>query len=71
MKKIYLVQMMERNTFKYYAHKGVKVRNMDVHSPVMTLWCDDKKRAIEDCRKRNQHDRNYAWFVHPLDDYRK
>lgn len=71
MKKIYLVQKMEREAFKKCAHNHVKVSNLDVNGQVVTLWCESKKRAIEDCRMRNQQDFIYTWFVNPIDDYRE
>lgn len=61
MKKIYLVQKMERNAFKYFAHKGIKVRYLSCYGQVITMWCESKRKAIITCRKRN-HEQNYEVF---------
>ncbi len=38
MKKIYLVQKMERDSFKKWARKGIKVKSLDSYDQVETLW---------------------------------
>lgn len=66
MKKIYLVQKMERNTFKYYAHKGIKVHRIDCYGQVMTLWCESKRNAIKCCREKNREQPYETFFVNRI-----
>lgn len=51
MKKIYLVQKMERNSFKKWVRKGIKVKDLDCYGQVETIWCESKINAVDDCRK--------------------
>lgn len=63
MKQIYLVQKMERDSFKYWARKGIKVNYLDCYEMVQTLYAVNKKEAIWDCRKHNRRFSNYMYFV--------
>lgn len=63
MKKIYLVQKMERDSFKKWARKGIKARNLDCYDEVQTLYAVNKKEAIWDCRNHNKRFYNYMYFV--------
>lgn len=63
MKKIYLVQKMEREAFKECAHNRIKVNHLDCYGQVSTLWCESKRNAIKSCREKN-HEQNYeVYFV--------
>lgn len=63
MKKIYLVQKMERDAFKKWARKGIKVHNLDCYDEVQTLYAVNKKEAIWDCRNHNRRFSPYMYFV--------
>lgn len=63
MKKIYLVQKMERDSFKKWARKGIKVNNLDCYDEVQTLYAVSKKEAIWDCRKYNRRFSDYMYYV--------
>ena len=71
MKKIYLVQKMERDSFKKWARKGIKVGNLDCNGLVQTMWCESKINAINDCRSRNREQNDVVYFVNQIDDYSK
>lgn len=66
MKKIYLVQKMERKTFKEYARKGVKVQRIDCYGQVMTMWCESKRNAIKCCREKNREQNYETFFVNQV-----
>ena len=69
MKKIYLVQKMERDSFKEYARKGIKVDHLDCYCQVITMWCESKRKAINGCRIRN-HEQDYeVFFVRRINVY--
>lgn len=61
MKKIYLVQKMERDSFKKWARKGVKVKSLQCYDQVVTMWCESKRKAIISCREQN-HEQDYEVF---------
>lgn len=63
MKKIYLVQRMERDAFSYHARKGVKVGRLDLYGQVITLWSQSKRKAINSCRKINREQNFQVFFV--------
>ena len=63
MKKIYLVQKMERDSFKKWARKGVKVGRLDCYGQVMTMWSESKRNAINDCREKNREQNFEVFFV--------
>lgn len=63
MKKIYLVQKMQRVIFNEYARKGVKVKSLDCYGEVQTLWCESKKNAIKSCREKNREQQYAVFFV--------
>ena len=63
MKKIYLVQKMEHEAFKYYAHKGIKVNRLDCYGQVVTMWCESKRKAIKSCREKNREQKYEVFFV--------
>ena len=63
MKKIYLVQRMERDAFRYHARKGVKVSRLDLYGQVITLWSQSKRKAINSCRKINREQNFQVFFV--------
>lgn len=66
MKTIYLVQKMERDLFKKWARKGIKVKSLDCYDQVSTMWCESKRKAIKSCREKN-HEQNYeVFFVTPV-----
>lgn len=69
MKKIYLVQKMERDSFKKWARKGVAVDNLQNHGQVKTMWCDSKRKAINDYRKQNRKQNYEVFFVRQLNAY--
>lgn len=69
MKKIYLVQKMERDIFDMYARKGVKVKSLDCYGDVQTLWCESKKNAIKYCREQNRERDFLVYFVRQLNAY--
>lgn len=71
MKKIYLVQRMERDAFRYHARKGVKVGRLDCYGHVMTMWYDSKQKAINHCRKLNRVQNFVIYFVRRIYDYTK
>lgn len=71
MKKIYLVQVMEREVFKEYALKGVTVDSLQYHGQVRTLWCDSKRKAINCCRHNNRNQQSDVYFVFRIYDYTK
>lgn len=63
MKKIYLVQKMEREAFKFYAHKGIKVHRLDCYGQVITMWGESKRKAIKSCREKNRQQSYEVFFV--------
>lgn len=63
MKKIYLVQKMERDAFKKWARKGVKCNNLDCYDIVVTMWCESKRNAIKSCRDWNCKQLYEVFFV--------
>lgn len=63
MKKIYLVQKMERDAFRYHARKGVKVGRLACYGQVITMWCESKRKAIKSCRKKNREQNFEVFFV--------
>lgn len=63
MKKIYLVQRMERDAFRYHARKGVKVGRLDLYGQVITMWSESKRKAINSCRKKNREQNFQVFFV--------
>lgn len=63
MKKIYLVQKMERDAFRYHARKGVKVGRLDCYGQVMTMWSESKRKAIKTCREKNREQKFEIFFV--------
>lgn len=63
MKKIYLVQKMERDAFRYHARKGVKVGRLDCYGQVMTMWSESKRKAIKSCREKNREQNFQVFFV--------
>lgn len=63
MKKIYLVQKMERGSFKKWARKGIKVKSLDCYDEVQTLWCESKRNAIKSCREKNHEQNFFVFFV--------
>lgn len=66
MKKIYLVQKMERKPFQKWARKGIKVNSLDCYDLVITMWNESKRKAIKSCREYN-HNQNYeVFFVVPI-----
>lgn len=66
MEKIYLVQKMERKTFKEYARKGVKVHSIDCCGQVITMWCESKRNAINCCREKNREQPYETFFVNQI-----
>ncbi len=66
MKEIYLVQKMERDEFKQCARKGVKVKNLEVYGQVVTMWCESKINAIDDCREKNHEQQYEVFFVRKI-----
>ena len=66
MKKIYLVQKMERDLFKKWARKGIKVKDLDCYSQVETMWCESKINAVDDCRKKNHEQKDEVYFVRQM-----
>lgn len=68
MKKIYLVQKMERDAFRYHARKGVKVGGLDLYGQVITMWSDSKWKAINRCRKKNREQNFVIYFVRQIYD---
>lgn len=69
MKKIYLVQKMQRDLFKKWARKGIKVNSLDCYDLVITMWSERKRKAIKSCREYN-HKQNYeVFFVVPVKTY--
>ena len=71
MKEIYLVQALERLTFKKCARQGIKVEDLEFHGIVSTLWCDTKINAINYCRKQNRQWNFLVYFVRRIKDYTK
>ena len=69
MKKIYLVQKMERDAFRYHARKGVTVDHLDCYGQVTTMWCNSKRKAIRDCRNNNRKQDYEVFFVRRILDY--
>lgn len=63
MKKIYLVQKMERDAFRYHARKGVKVGRLDCYGQVITMWSESKRNAIKSCREKNREQNFEVFFV--------
>lgn len=66
MKKIYLVQKMERDAFRYHARKGVKVGLLDCYNQVITMWCESKRKAIKSCREKNREQKFEVFFVNQI-----
>lgn len=69
MKKIYLVQRMERKSFRRCAHNRIKVRNLDVNGNVITMWAESKENAIEYCQRKNVEQDSQVYFVRPCEAY--
>lgn len=69
MKKIYLVQKMEREPFQKWARKGIKVNNLDCYDIVVTMWCESKRKAIKSCRDKNHKQKFEVFFVTPIKFY--
>lgn len=69
MKKIYLVQCMQRVEFKQCAHNRIKVGNLDCNGLVQTMWCESKINAINDCRSRNREQNDVVYFVNQIHDW--
>lgn len=69
MKKIYLVQKMEREAFMYHARKGVKVGRLDCYGQVITMWSESKRKAIKSCREKNREQNFRVFFVRRIDVY--
>lgn len=69
MKKIYLVQRMERKSFRRCAHNRIKVRNLDVYGNVITMWAESKENAIEYCQRKNVEQDSQVYFVRPCEAY--
>ena len=67
MKKIYLVQKMERDAFRYHARKGVKVGRLDCYGQVITMWCESKRKAIKSCREHNREQNFEVFFVNLIE----
>lgn len=63
MKKIYLVQKMERDAFRYHARKGVKVGRLDWYGQAITMWSESKRKAIKSCREKNREQNFEVFFV--------
>lgn len=63
MKKIYLVQKMERDSFKKWARKGIKVESLQCYGQVMTMWSQSKRKAINSCREKNREQNFEVFFV--------
>lgn len=63
MKKIYLVQKMRRDAFKYHSRKGVKVGHLDCYGQVITMWSESKRKAIKSCREKNREQNFEVFFV--------
>ena len=66
MKKIYLVQRMERDAFRYHARKGVKVGRLDLYGQVITMWSESKRKAINSCREKNRKQNFQVFFVNQI-----
>lgn len=71
MKKIYLVQCMQRVEFKECAHNRIKVGNLDCSGQVQTLWRDSKINAVNNCRSQNRKQKDVVYFVNQISDYSK
>ena len=69
MKKIYLVQKMERESFKKWARKGIKCNSLDCYDIVVTMWCESKRNAIKSCRDYNHKQQYEVFFVTPVKIY--
>ena len=69
MKEIYLVQRMERKSFRRCAHNRIKVRNLDVIGNVITMWAESKENAIEYCKRKNVEQNSQVYFVRPCEAY--
>lgn len=69
MKKIYLVQKMERKSFRRCAHNRIKVRNLDVNGNVITMWAESKEHAIEYCQRKNVEQDSQVYFVRSCELY--
>lgn len=63
MKKIYLVQKMERDSFKKWARKGIKVKSLQCYDQVETMWCESKRKALKSCREKNREQKYEVFFV--------
>ena len=66
MKKIYLVQKMEREEFQKWARKGVKVNRLDCYGQVITMWCECKKNALKECRSQNRKQKYEVFFINQI-----
>lgn len=69
MKKIYLVQCMQRVAFKECARQRIKVNSIDCFGQVMTMWCESKRSAINDCREKNREQKELVYFVNKIPTY--
>lgn len=69
MKTIYLVQRMERKSFRRCAHNRIKIKDLDCYGQVETMWYESKMNAIHYCRKQNRKREFLIYFVRRISDY--
>lgn len=54
MKKVFLVQSVDTDTFRKLAKSGVKTHYFDCSAKVITYYgCSTKESAVNDCRRYN------------------
>lgn len=66
MNEIYLVQKMERKSFRKCAHNRIKVKDLDCYGHVETMWCESKITAVDNCRKYNHEQKYEVYFVRQI-----
>ena len=67
MKKVFLVQSVDTDTFRKLAKSGVKTHYFDCSAKVITYYgCSTKKSAVNDCRTRNRPYNKTRYFVNEV-----
>ena len=67
MRKVFLVQSVDTDTFKKLAKSGIKTRGFDCYAQVVSYYvCSDKMSAVIDCRINNQPETKSRYFVNEV-----
>ena len=67
MKKVFLVQSVDTDTFKKLAKSGIKTHYFDCSAKVITYYgCSTKETAVKHCRNNNQPYTKTRYFVNEV-----